>query len=98
MGDQIRRQQIWEQLKAEADAEGEVLVPYSFRHRYAYVAHTRQLPTGGYRAAKQIADAMGHDLATHQKHYARFATKNLADVLDSYDSPNATAVKAATKK
>ena len=94
----LRRQPIWDQLRAEAEAEGEVLVPYSFRHRWAYVAHTRQLPTGGYRAPKQIADAMGHDLATHEKHYARFATKNLADVFDSYDSPNATAVKAAAKK
>jgi integrase len=32
----LNRQRIWQQLRAEVDAGGDVLVPYSFRHRYSY--------------------------------------------------------------
>ena len=66
----------------EAKAEGLECVPYSFRHRYAYVAHTRPMEDGTMRAPKQIADAMGHDLQTHLESYARFMTKDLKKAFD----------------
>ena len=68
---------------SEAIAEGLECVPYSFRHRYAYVAHNRINKNGTYRAPKQIADAMGHDLETHLKSYSRFNTKDLEKAFDS---------------
>ena len=59
------------------EAEGLECVPYSFRHRYAYVAHTKPLKNGTYRTPKQISDMMGHDTDKNKKNYARFQTKNL---------------------
>ena len=67
---------------SEAIAEGLECVPYSFRHRYAYVAHNRINKNGTYRTPKQIADAMGHDLETHLKSYSRFNTKDLENAFD----------------
>ncbi len=37
---------------------------------------------GGAGSAKQIADAMGHDLETHLKSYSRFNTKDLESAFD----------------
>ena len=76
----LRRKSIkntWLSICAEAEAEGLECVPYSFRHRYAYVAHTRPQRNGTYRTPKQIADMMGHGTDTNNKNYARFQTKNL---------------------
>ena len=76
----LRRKSIkntWLSICAEAEAEGLECVPYSFRHRYAYVAHTRPQKIGTYRTPKQIAVMMGHDTDTNNKNYARFQTKNL---------------------
>ena len=76
----LRRKSIkntWLSICAEAETEGLECVPYSFRHRYAYVAHTRPQKNGTYRTPKQIADMMGHDTDTNNKNYARFQTKNL---------------------
>jgi hypothetical protein len=80
LGEYLRRKSIkntWLSICAEAEAEGLECVPYSFRHRYAYVAHTRPLKNGTMRTVKQIADMMGHDTDTNNKNYARFQTKNL---------------------
>ena len=57
-------------------------VPYSFRHRYAYVAHTKPQQDGTMRTVKQIADLMGHDPDTNLKSYARFQTKDLEKASD----------------
>ena len=73
---------VWRSIQAEAAAEGQQAVAYSFRHRYAYVAHNRPTANGQMRAPKQIADAMGHDLDTHLKAYARFQTRDLASAFD----------------
>ncbi|MDA0247168.1 MAG: integrase [Actinobacteria bacterium] len=78
----LRRQKVWQSLKQEVAMEGQKLVPYSFRHRYSYVAHTRSLADGSYRTPKQIADAMGHDLETHLHSYSRFATRDLKAAFD----------------
>ena len=84
-GEYLRRKSIrktWLSICAEAEAEGQKCKPYSFRHRYAYVAHTRPMEDGTMRAPKQIADAMGHDLQTHLESYARFMTKDLKKAFD----------------
>ena len=78
----LRDNNIWQQLKQEAFAEKQQLVPYSLRHRYAYIGHNRQKSDGTYRAPKQIADAMGHTLDVHLQSYARFMTKELAENFD----------------
>ena len=78
----LRRQDIWKVLKAEAKKEKEELTPYSFRHRFAYYGHNRPQEDGTFRAAKQIADAMGHTLDTHLMSYARFKTRDLAESFD----------------
>ena len=82
IGTYLRRQKIWQILKAEAKQEREVLTPYSFRHRFAYCGHNRPQEDGTYRAPKKIAEAMGHSLDTHLISYARFNTKDLAKSFD----------------
>ena len=82
IGTYLKRQKIWQQLKAEAIQEREILTPYSFRHRFAYYGHNRTKADGSYRAPKQIADAMGHKLDTHLLIYSRFQTKDLATAFD----------------
>ncbi len=81
-GTYLRRQPVWKSLRLKAKDEGEKLVPYSFRHRYSYVAHTRPQDDGKPRAAKVIADAMGHDLATHLHSYTGFKSRDLESAFD----------------
>ena len=84
-GDYLRRKSIrniWKSICTEARAEGLECVPYSFRHRYAYVAHTKPQQDGTMRTVKQIADLMGHDPDTNLKSYARFQTKDLEKASD----------------
>ena len=69
----LRRRAMWQSITEEAAAEGQELVPYSFRHRYSATGHARGLQP------KQIADAMGHSLEVHMSNYARFMTRDLAD-------------------
>ena len=40
------------------------------------------MANGLVRSPKQCADAMGHDLQTHLKSYARFQTRDLAAAFD----------------
>ena len=85
LGQYLRRRSVsgcWEVLCHEAQSEGLELTPYSFRHRYAYVAHTRPQDDGTMRSLTQIAEAMGHDPDTNLKSYARFQNKNLTKVFD----------------
>jgi len=46
-------------------------------HRYSAAGHARGLQP------KQMADAMGHSLEVHVGSYARFMTRDLADVFDT---------------
>ena len=85
LGKQLRDRSpknVWLSICKEAEIEGQECTPYSFRHRYAYVAHNRINKHGTYRSPKQIADAMGHDLETHLKSYSRFNTKELENAFD----------------
>ena len=66
----------------EAEIEGQECTTYSFRHRYAYVAHNRINKNGTYRSPKQISIAMGYGLETHLKSYSRFNTKDLENAFD----------------
>lgn len=69
----LKRQTIWKQLRAEAAAIGEVLVPYSLRHRYSYEGHRLGI------AAKDLSQAMGHSLECHLRTYARFTSDETAN-------------------
>ncbi|KZR92381.1 hypothetical protein MITS9509_01368 [Synechococcus sp. MIT S9509] len=82
----LKSKPVWKSIQAEAQREGQQAVVYSFRHRYAYVAHTRPMANGQMRSPKQCADAMGHDLDTHLKSYARFQTRDLAAAFDEGES------------
>ena len=68
---------VWLSICEEVKAEGLDCVPYSLRHRYAYVSHTRPQDNGTMRSITQIAEAMGHDPEIHFDHYAIFETKDL---------------------
>ena len=78
----LKDKPVWQSIQAEAAAEGQQAVVYSFRHRYAYVALNRPQANGQMRSPKQCADAMGHDLQTHLSSYARFQTRDLAAAFD----------------
>ncbi len=69
----LGRQNIWNQLKAEAADFGEVLVPYSLRHRFSYEGHRLGI------AAKDLSQAMGHSLECHLRAYARFTSNETAN-------------------
>ena len=71
----LKRQEVWNQLKAEAGAFGEVLVPYSLRHRYSYEGQDLGI------AAKDLSQAMGHSLEGHLRAYARFTSYEKAMAL-----------------
>lgn len=60
----LNRQQGWKMLKAQLTAEGQRLVPYSFRHSYSLRGHRLGIPTGA------IADSMGHSIEVHCRSYA----------------------------
>jgi len=59
----------------------EVLVPYTFRHRYAKPSHSPSTPL------TNIAAAMGHTTEVHYQSYARFIPDGTADL---YAKRNAT--------
>ena len=53
---------------------GEVLVPYTFRHRYAKDSHAAGIPL------INIAAAMGHTTEMHYQTYVRFIPVGTADL------------------
>jgi integrase len=73
----LNRQPIWRQLKAEVEASGDILVPYSFRHRYSYEGHRLGIP------AKDLSQAMGHSLECHLRAYARFTSNETANAFSA---------------
>ena len=62
----MRRNAVWKSLQKEADLSGEVLVPYTFRHRFAKARHAAGFPIAN------ISQAMGHTPEFHLDSYARF--------------------------
>ena len=53
---------------------GEVLMPYTFRHRYAKVSQAAGSPL------TNITPAMGHSTEVHHQFYARFIPDGTADL------------------
>ena len=82
LGTYLKRQKVWQSLKKEAENVGEVLVPYTFRHRYAKQSHAAGFPVSN------IAAAMGHSIEVHLESYARFVPDGTADL---YAKRNKTA-------
>ena len=53
---------------------GEVLVPYTFRHRYAKVSHAAGIPL------TNISAGMSHTTEVHYQSYERFISDGTADL------------------
>ena len=70
----LRRRPAWKSLQREAENIGEVLVPYTFRHRYAKHSHAAGFPVSN------IAAAMGHTIEVHLESYSRFIPDGTADL------------------
>ncbi len=62
----LKRNKLWNLYRIETKEIGEVLVPYSFRHRYAKQSHARRLPM------TNICEAMGHTQEVHIQNYSKF--------------------------
>lgn len=69
----LKRQHAWTALKAQLAAEGQRLVPYSFRHSYSLRGHRLGIPTGA------IADSMGHSIEVHCRSYAWASATSTAE-------------------
>ena len=74
IGKHLLKLTLWKSLRKEAENINEVLVPYTFRHRYAKQSHAAGFPI------KNIALAMGHSLEVHLVSYARFVPDGTADL------------------
>ena len=70
LGAKLRNNHLWQNFRRQAEKQGEKLVPYAFRHRYAKVAHARSVELG--LSVKEISFAMGHTREVHDQNYARF--------------------------
>ena len=62
-------------MREDTKREGEQLMPYSFRHRYARVMHAANIPFAN------IIEAMWHTIKVHPKSYARFKPNATADLV-----------------
>ena len=71
----LRRRKVWMMLADDAYQQGEQLITYSFRHRYAKGIHVNNIPVA------KICDAMGHTIEVHLKSYARFKPNATADII-----------------
>ncbi len=80
LGTYLKRKKKWQQLKADAEAVSEVLVPYTFRHRYAKASHQKNDPV---IPLANIASAMGHTIPVHLENYARFTPDRTAELYDA---------------
>ena len=62
----LKRNKLWNLYRIETKDIGEVLVPYSFRHRYAKQSHAERFPL------PNICKAMGHSQDVHLQNYSKF--------------------------
>ncbi len=70
----IRRKNVWNVLLKHVEMIGEVLVPYTFRHRYAKASHAARIPL------PNISAAMGHTTEVYHQSYERFIPDGTADL------------------
>jgi integrase len=69
----LNRQPAWKELKGQLVAQGQRLVPYSFRHSYSLRGHRLGIPTGA------IADSMGHSIEVHCRSYTWASTTSTTE-------------------
>ena len=72
----LRRNKLWNLYRIETLDIGEVLVPYSFRHRYSKASHSEGFPLAN------ICKAMGHSLEVHLQNYSRFIPDGTSEMYD----------------
>ena len=72
----LRRNKLWNLYRIETQDIGEVLVPYSFRHRYSKASHAEGFPLAN------ICKAMGHSLEVHLQNYSRFIPDGTSEMYD----------------
>ena len=72
----LRRNKLWNLNRIETQDIGEVLVPYSFRHRYSKASHAEGFPLAN------ICKAMGHSLEVHLQNYSRFIPDGTSEMYD----------------
>ena len=72
----LRRNKLWNLYRIETQDIGEVLVPYSFRHRYSKASHAEGFPL------TNICKAMGHSLEVHLQNYSRFIPDGTSEMYD----------------
>jgi len=70
----VRSRNVWNVLCKDAQMIGEVLVPYTFRHRYAKTSHDGGIPLTKLAAAKYQTREV------HHQSYARFIPDGTADL------------------
>ena len=69
----FQRQNTWNVLSKKAEMIGKVLVPCTFRHRYAKALHAARI------SLSNIAASIGHTTGVHHQSYARFIPDGTAD-------------------
>ena len=72
----LRRNKLWNLYRIETKDIGEVLVPYSFRHRYAKQSHAEKFPLAN------ICKAMGHSQEVHLQNYSKFIPDGTSEMYD----------------
>jgi len=72
----LRRNKLWNLYRIETQDIGEVLVPYSFRHRYAKQSHAAKFPLSN------ICKAMGHSQEVHYQNYSKFIPDGTSEMYD----------------
>ena len=70
----LQRKIVWNVLCKETEMIVEVLVPYTFRHRYAKALYSAGIPLS------KISAAMGPTTEVHHQSYARFIPDGTADL------------------
>ncbi len=71
----LNRRAIWHQLREEAEAAGEHLTTYSFRHGFALRAHQ-----AAGLSPRTTAALMGHSLQTHSTTYGQWTDEQTLDL------------------
>ncbi len=66
--------------KSRCKSSSEVLVAYTFHHRYTKASHQKNDPV---IPIANIASAMGHTIPVHLENYARFTPDRTADLYDT---------------
>ena len=83
LGTHLRRNPLWQNLREKALATGEILTPYTFRHRYAKQSHAAGFPI------KNIAFSMGHTVDVHVPSYARYIPDGTSDMYNKANESKA---------